>query len=176
MKKIRSSTCVVLACFCLLLTSKASGQLTWSSFVEALGPGGSYDPSQPATSNVVSRFTPAKAIKVTRVEVQAAQGSQEFIFNPPSVVACTVPLAFTVTDGSNSFTLPLPSAATVVTGGNNPSSADSGKLSLGFPAGAKIVIEAVLGDPSGTNTGGCVASEINITVQYEIRAAGENEQ
>lgn len=179
MNRIRLLT-VILGCICAIPSTIALGQvgpLTWSSFVIGAGPLGPYDSSQPGTSNVVSRFTPAKAIKVTRIEIQAAQGSEKFIFSPSfAVVPCTNPLAFRITDGSNSFTLPLPSAATLVTNAFNPTSADSGKLSLVFPAGAKVVMEVVLGDPAGPDTGGCVAGDINISVQYEIQATEENEQ
>src|SRR6516225_6384238 len=101
MKTIRPWTSVVLGCICLLLTSEALGQsgpLTWSSYVTSAGPLGPYDSSQPATSDVVSRFTPTKAIKVSRIEIQAAEGAQRFITSPTFVVvACTQPLGFKIT-------------------------------------------------------------------------------
>jgi hypothetical protein len=174
MKRIRPWISAILGCICLIPATRALGQvspLTWSSFVIAAGPLGPYDSSQPATSNVVSRFTPARAIKVTRIEIQAAQGTERFIFSPSfAVVACTKPIAFKITDGSKSFALPLPSAGTLIAGAFNPSSADSDKLSLEFPADAKIEMTVVLGDlpaPDGS-VGGCVAGNINITVQYAI--------
>ncbi|SRR5258708_5909437 len=180
MNRIQLWACVILGCICLIPATTVLGQvspLTWSSFVVAAGPLGPYDSSQPATSNVVSRFTPARAIKVTRIEVQAAQGVERFVFSPSfAVLPCTKPLAFKITDGSNSFTLPLPSAGTLIAGAFNPSSADSDKLSLAFPADAKIEMTVLLGDlpAQDGSVGGCVAGNINVTVQYAINTESQD--
>jgi hypothetical protein len=174
MKRISFSVYTLLACIWVISGTNAWGQanpLTWSSFVAG---NVYYDSSQPGTSDVVSRFTPGKAITVTRIEVQAAQGSQRFSFSPTfEVIACTNPVAFKVTDGSKSFALPLPSAATLVTGGNNPSSADSGPLNLKFSAGADVVMAVVQGDLPDPNDTGCFANYSNITVQYKIKTSDE---
>jgi hypothetical protein len=154
----------------------AVGPLTWSSFVPAAG---FYDTSAGGSggSDVVSRFTPAKAITVTRIEVQAAQGSERLVFSPTfQAIACTKPVAFKITDGTTSSTLTLPSATTLVPGNLNPSSADSGPLDVAFAAGAKLVLTVVQGDPPDPITGatGCLANNINITVQYKATTQDES--
>lgn len=147
----------------------AAAALTWNSF--ALNEG-SYDPSGGSgASDVVSRFTPAKPIVVTRMEIQASSGSQRFVFSPTfQAIACTNFVSFKITDGTTTFTLPLPSATTVVTGNPNPSSADSGPLKIAFPAGAKVVLSVVPGDAADPISGAtpCFFNNANITVQYKV--------
>src|SRR6266481_5483105 len=155
---------------CLLLAGPAqllfaAATLTWNSFAAASG---FYDPSG-GGSDVVSRFTPAKPIVVTRIEVQAAMGPQRLVFSPGfQVMACTTTTAFKITDGTTTFTLPLPSATTLVAGNPNPSSADSGPLKVTFPGGRKIVLSVVQGDGPDPITGAtaCFFNNANITVQY----------
>ena len=139
--------------------------MTWSSFVPA---NAFYDPEQ-GGSDVVSRLTLGKAITVTRMEAQAAQGSERLVFSPTfQAIACTNSI-FKITDGTTTHTLVLPSATTLVPGGFNPSSADSGPLNVAFPARAKLVLTVVQGDPPDPTTGatGCLANNINIAVQYK---------
>jgi hypothetical protein len=145
--------------------------LTWNSFVLFSF---YYDSSVPNTSDIVSRFTPAQAIAVTRIEVHAAQGSQRSA--PGQNFPCTKPVSFKITDGEQNFTLPFPSAAKVITGGYNSSSADSGPLDLAFPAGAKIVLSVIEGDPFEPSTGKspCFANSVNITVQYKVNSHERN--
>ena len=161
---------------CILVAGSASAvfataALTWNSFAwtEAI-----YDPSGGSgASDVISRFTPDKEIVVTRLEVQASQGPQRLLFSPTfQAVACTNPVAFKITDGTTTFTLPLPSATTVVTGKPNPSSADSGPLKIAFPTGAKIVLSMVPGDATDPISGAtaCFFNNANITVQYKVVA------
>ena len=165
----RKNLCISMLGFWSLVASAqllfAAGLSTWSSFVAVTV---SYDTGA-GGSDVVSRFTPTKAISVTRIEAQAAQGSQRVVFFPTSQpIACTNPVSFKITDGTTAFTLPLPSATTLVPGKLNPSSADSGPLHLPFAAGAKLVLTLVQGDPPDpvASTTGCFAKDINITVQY----------
>ena len=144
------------------------GPLTWNSFVAESG---FYTVAfSDVVSDVVSRFTPAQAIVVTRMEVQAAQGSQRTGIGLSK--PCTKPVSFKVTDGEQSFTLPLPSAAPFVLNTNNPSSFDSGPLDLAFPAGAKIVLSVIPGDPPDPNghITECFINVVNITVQYEVNS------
>jgi hypothetical protein len=168
MKLIRLNASLFLLLACLVFGTGVWAQLsplTWNSFVSNSG---FYNSSVPNTSDVVSRFTPAQAIAITRIEVQAALGSQRFGLG--LTIPCTKPVSFKITDGEQSFTLPLPSAATFVSNTKNPSSADSGPLDLAFPAGAKIVLSVIQGDPPdpSSNTTSCFANEINITVQYKV--------
>jgi hypothetical protein len=175
MKRTSFSVYALLVCIWVISGAKAWGQvspLTWNSFVYASS---LYDSSQPFSSDVVSRFTPADAITVTRIEVQAGVGAQRYNNStfPGQYIACTNPVAFKITDGRKSFTLPLPSATTLGSWpANNPSSADSGPLNLNFSAHAKIVMAEVQGDPPALNVSGCTASYINITVQYKIKTSG----
>lgn len=177
MKRISFSVYALLVCICVISGAKAWGQvnpLTWSTFVVA---NAYYDASQPGSSDVVSRFTPANAITVTRIEVQAALGSQRIVFSPTfQVIACTNPIAFKITDGSKIFILPLPSAATLVTGGNNPSSADSGPLNLTFLAGSNIVVAVIQGDVPDATHSGCFTNNANMTVQYKLNGNREGEK
>jgi hypothetical protein len=171
MNQIKSNASLFLSLACLLFGTSLwaqVGPLTWNSFVFESG---FYDSSVPNTSDVVSRFTPTRAIAVTRIEVQAVQGSQR-VNGPAPPVPCTKPVSFKITDGEQSFALPLPSAATVITNSGNSSSADSGLLDLAFPAGAKIVLSVIPGDPFDSSTGlsSCFANEVNITVQYEVNS------
>ena len=142
--------------------------LTWNSFVFRSDV---YDSSVPNTSDIVSRFAPAQAIAVTRMEVKALTGSQRFN-GPAHTIPCTKPISFKISDGEKSFALPLPSAATVVANSGNSSSADSGPLDLAFPADAKIVLSVIQGDPfdPSSNKSACFAGAVNITVQYDVNS------
>jgi hypothetical protein len=158
-------TLLLLAGPAQLLFSAAA--LTWNGFASAST---FYDPSG-GGSDVVSRFTPARSIVVTRIEVQAAMGAQRLVFSPNfQVIACSTTIAFKITDGTTAFTLPLPGATTLVAGNPNPSSADSGPLKVAFPAGAKIVLTVVQGDGPDPITGAtaCFFNNANITVQYKV--------
>jgi hypothetical protein len=172
MKLIRLNAFLFLSLACLVFGASVwarVGPLTWNSFVIFSF---YYDSSVPNTSDVVSRFTPEQAIAVTRIEVQAVLGSQRYNRPAGTTIPCTMPISFKITDGEQSFTLPLPSAATVVTNSYNSSSADSGPLDLAFPAGAKIVLSVIQGDPEdpGSNKSKCFAQQVNITVQYKVNS------
>jgi hypothetical protein len=169
MKLIRLNAFLFLSLACPAFVTSVWARvssLTWNSFVSNSS---SYSSSVPQISDVLSRFTPAQAIAVTRIEVQAAQGSERYN-GSGHIIPCTKPVSFKITDGEQSFTLPLPSAATFVTDSNNSSAADSGPLDLAFPAGAKIVLSVIQGDPfePSNNKSACFAADVNITVQYKV--------
>jgi hypothetical protein len=173
MKRIRLNAFLFLSWTCLVFGTSVWARVspsTWNSFVSNSGFYNSSFPNPPNTSDVVSRFTPSEAIAVTRIEVQAVRGSQRstVVQNLP----CAKPVSFKITDGEQSFTLPLPSAAPFVVGSYNSSSADSGPLDLAFPAGAKIVLSVIPGDPFEPVSGKspCFANEVNITVQYKVNS------
>ena len=171
MKLKRLNAFLFLSLACLVFRAGAWAQvspLTWNSFVSNTS---FYSSFVSNNSDVVSRFTPAQAIAVTRIEVQAQQGSKR-VNGPAPPLPCTKPVSFKMTDGEQSFTLPLPSAATVITNSYNSSSADSGPLDIAFPAGAKIALSVIPGDPFDSSTGlsSCYAAEVNITVQYKVNS------
>lgn len=170
MKRIRLNAFSFLSLACLVFGASVWAGVsssTWNSFVPASF---YYDSSVPNTSDVVSRFTPAQAIAVTRIEAQAVIGSQRNSGPARTAIPCSMPISFKITDGEQSFTLPLPSAATVVANSYNSSSADSGLLDLAFPAGAKIVLSVIQGDPedTGSDKSKCFTQMVNITVQYKV--------
>jgi hypothetical protein len=171
LKLIKLNASLFLSLACLVFGASVWAGVnssTWNSFVVESG---FYTSSLPNTSDVVSRFTPAQAVVVTRMEVQALTGSQRDD-GPAGRIPCTKPISFKITDGEQSFTLPLPSAATFVPNGGNSSAADSGPLDLVFPAGAKIVLSVIPGDPFDLSSGKsyCYANYVNITVQYKVNS------
>jgi hypothetical protein len=81
----------------------------------------------------VSRFTPGVAITVTRVQLQAAQGSSVGFKS----VRCSPLPKVRVTDGTTKYLLAIPNARNE---GMYPHSVntDSGPIAVNFPASAQL--------------------------------------
>ena len=143
------------------------GELTWTSYVADTR---YYAPELPGWggSEVVSTFNPPRSTTITRIELQSAYGPVRTVAAPPSNVPCNNNPALILTDGSTSYSLPLPTPPSLG-GGIFASSADSGPVDLSFPPGANITIRVAQGD-MGTppyNIGQCLAQSVNVTVQYK---------
>jgi hypothetical protein len=130
-----------------LLILPLHAQNVWSSKIETFG---NYvnQPINPHANGVVSVFTPATDVTVNRIQVQVAGGT-----------VCGRLPGIRVTDGTTSFTVPIPNM--IATDSDfGPVSADSGVISLAYTAGTRIAVLAVPG------SAGCNPFEINISVQY----------
>src|SRR2546423_839442 len=115
-----------------------SGSQAWSAFFQAL-----------ASTYVGSAFTPDTAIKVTRIQTQAAI--------PPA--GCSTNAALTLTDGTATGTYTI-----TITGASN----DSGPLSITYTAGA--ILSLRLNTPANCKAKGAVApSLVNAVVQYKAQ-------
>src|SRR5947209_5399765 len=99
-------------------------QNVWSAKIDTFG---NYANSN---ANVVSIFTPATAITVNRIQLQAAGGQ-----------VCTVLPGIRVTDGTTSYSLAIPN--TKAKGGIGPATNDSGVISLAFSANKEIAVKAI---------------------------------
>jgi hypothetical protein len=132
--------------------AQTAGPLLWTSFIEVLG---NYVRSN-SEDTVVSRLTPGVAITVTRVQLDAAFGS-----NINLKTKCNSLPKIRVTDGTTRYGLAIPNARLI---GPYPFSvnADSGPIFVSFPANAKLLIRVVPGET------GCNPGSINVTVQYSI--------
>jgi hypothetical protein len=153
MKFVRLLT-LALAGVVLSLSAQAqtAGPLLWTSYIEVVG---NYVRSY-SEGVIVSRFTPGAAITVTRVQLQAAQGS--YIFSNQK---CSRVPKIAVTDGTTKYVLAIPNARET---GPDPFSvhADSGILALSFPSNANLRLSVIPGETS------CNAASINVNVQYSV--------
>jgi hypothetical protein len=133
--------------------AQTAGPLLWTSYIVTLGNFTRIN----SESTVVSRFTPGVAITVTRVQLQASQGS--YIY--PEGGKCSPLPKIRVTDGTTKYGLAIPNAR-----GKGPYpksvSADSGPIAVSFPANAALLLTVV---PGETN---CNPGDINITVHYSV--------
>ena len=137
----------------LLPTAQAqSGPLLWTSFIDVIG---NYLKSG-SEGDLVSRFTPGVAITVTRIQLQAAQGSVL-----PNGGKCNPVPRIRVADGSTGYSIAIPNARGV---GRFPLSvhADSGPIAVSFPANANLHLRIIPGET------GCNPASINVTVQYSV--------
>jgi hypothetical protein len=134
--------------FCVLALP-LSAQNLWTSKIDTFG-NFVKQTENPNTDGIVSRFTPASDISVTRVQLQVAGGT-----------SCTALPGIEVTDSTTSFTILIPNS-TLKNGYYGPVSADSGPIELPFPKNAPLLVKATPGNS------GCNPYEINITVQYSI--------
>jgi hypothetical protein len=130
--------------------AQTTGPLLWTGYIDALG---NYLP--PSNGGTFSRFTPGVAITVTRVQLQAAQGS--YAFN----TKCSPLPKVRVTDGTTKYDLAIPNARLT---GRYPDavSADSGTISVGFSTSSVLRLTVIPGET------GCYAGSINVTVQYNV--------
>lgn len=152
--KFHSFLSVALMAVILPLNARAqNGPLLWTSFIDVLG---NYVRGN-SQSVVVSRFTPGVAITVTRMQLQAAQGSSLY----PQGGRCSPLPKITVTDGTTKYSLAIPNARET---GPYPFSvhADSGPITVSFPASANLLLRVIPGEK------GCNPGAINIAVQYIV--------
>jgi hypothetical protein len=141
---------VFLLAFALgILTLPLHAQYVWTSKIETFG-NFVKQSINPNANGIVSIFTPATGITVTRVQLSAAGGQ-----------ICTTPPGIKVTDGTTSYLLAIPNT-TATNGFVGPVSNDSGVISVPFAAGAQLKVKAVPG------SSGCNPYEINIVVQYSV--------
>ena len=124
-------------------------QNVWSSKIDTFG-NFVQQPSNPYSNGVVSIFTPATGITITRIQLQAAGGQ-----------VCTSVPGIKVTDGTTSVGLTIPNAS-VPAGDFGSVSNDTGPVSVSYPAGDELKLKAVPGNS------GCNPFEINIVVQYRV--------
>jgi hypothetical protein len=152
MKFLRLLTISLVIGMLSLNAQAQTGPALWTSYIDVLG---NYFRVR-TEGNVVSRFTPGTPIFVTRVQLQAAQGSYLF----PQGKCQPLP-KIKVTDGTTSYMLAIPNARS--SGGFPVSvSADSGPIYLSYPQNAKIRLTVVPGET------GCSGGAINVTIQYVI--------
>jgi hypothetical protein len=132
--------------------AQTAGPLLWTGYIDVLG---NYVP--PSNGGTFSRFTPGVAITVTRVQLQAVQGS--YVHNTNA--RCTPLPKVRVTDGTTKYDIPIPNAGFT---GHYPNavSADSGTISVGFSANSAVRLVVIPGET------GCYAGSINVTVQYSV--------
>jgi hypothetical protein len=153
---MQSIRLLLIAVFAALLPwnaqAQTAGPLLWSSFIIGTE---SYARNN-SNATVVSRFTPGVAIVVTRIQLQAAQGS----YISQNTKCIHVPKV-RVTDGTTEYALAIPNARQ---SGAYPSSvqADSGPISAAFPANAELRLSVLPGDFN------CTAGAINVNVQYTV--------
>jgi len=148
---------VTIALAGLILSTNAqaqnAGPFLWTSYIDVVG---NYVRTY-SEGTVVSRFSPGVAITVTRVQLQAAYGSQI----GDTKVKCSPLPKIRVTDGTTEYRIAIPNARQ---NGPYPTSvnADSGTIAVGFPANANLRL-TVLGGETG-----CQAGAINVVVQYSV--------
>jgi hypothetical protein len=130
-----------------------AGPFLWSSFILVVG---DYT-QQYSEGSAVSRFTPGVPVTVSRVQLQAAQGSNVGLNN----AKCSYVPRLRVTDGTTKYEIAIPNARGT---GRNPFSvsADSGPINVSFPANANLRLLVLHGEK------GCTAGTINVTVQYSV--------
>jgi hypothetical protein len=136
----------------LNVQAQNAGPFLWTSYIDVIG---NYLRSG-SEAVIVSRFTSGAAITVTRVQLQAAQGS----YISPNSKCSRVP-KIAVTDGTTKYVLAIPNARET---GPDPFSvhADSGAIAVSFPASANLRLSVLPGDT------GCNAASINVNVQYSV--------
>jgi hypothetical protein len=129
-----------------------AGPFLWTSYVESVA---NYLRSN-SQGTFVSRFTPGVAITVTRVQLQASQGSVIY----PNTRCSRVP-RISVTDGTTDYLIAIPR---VGQNGSHPPTvhSDSGPIAVSFPQDANLRLRVVPGES------GCGAFGINVTVQYKV--------
>ena len=144
---------LVLGVLSLSAQAQNAGPSLWTSYIDSVG---NYLRAS-HEANFVSRFTPGVAITVTRMQLQAAFGSQT-----QQQTKCNQVPRVRVTDGTTEYSLPIPNARQ---SGPFPHSvhADSGPISVSFPANAALSLNVVPG-----STGCFEAGSINVNVQYGI--------
>jgi hypothetical protein len=125
-------------------------QNVWSSKIDTFG-NFVVLPSNPNANGVVSVFTPASNITVTRIQLASPAGQ----------IGCSPLPGIKVTNGTSTVFLAIPNT-TATNGSTGPVSNDTGVISVPFSAGTQIRLKAV---PGGN---GCNPYEINIVVQYSI--------
>ena len=145
---------LVLTILSLNTQAQNSGPFLWTGYIDVMG---NYLHAY-SGGGVFSRFTPGVAITVTRVQLQAAQGSH--IYSENNVPCSPVP-KIRVTDGTTNYDLPIPNARWT---GRYPMavSADSGLIATSFSASSKLTLLLIPGQS------GCNGSSINVTVQYTV--------
>jgi hypothetical protein len=154
------------ACVCAL----ASAPSTWSSFVYSWF---DYNPSLPSDTfaTQINAFTPDTAITVTRIEMDAVQGS--FSFDGTQFIVCPTNASVTLQGGTTKSTLSMAPPQTLPSPtipGDLNSFTDSGPLNLSFAAGSKLALIANQADASCN-----IPTKVQIVVQYHA-ANQENQQ
>jgi hypothetical protein len=119
-----------------------------------------------AQKGPIAVFTPSGDIHVVRIEATTLQGpylAEPFGTNQDS---CPVRPQVLLTDGvvSKAVTLVQPQGPAT-----SPSYTDSGPFSLDLPAGRRIYLVYVPGQPNNSNTAFCDVGGLNITVQYQTK-------
>jgi len=134
----------------ILYALPLSAQNVWTAYVENLAYYQKGD-THPFADGVVSRFTPATDITVTRLQLEAAGGGQHCDSLPAEVV----------TNGISRVRIPIPNTQS---DGNlpGPSSSDSGPVEIPFGQGTKLGMKILFGTPN------CNPFQINVTVQYRV--------
>jgi hypothetical protein len=142
---------VFLLAFALsLLALPLHAQNVWSSKIDTFG---NFVPASfnPNANGVVSVFTPATSITVTRVQLSSPAGQ----------ISCSPLPGIKVTNGTSTVFLAIPNT-TATNGSTGPVTNDTGVISVSFSAGTQIRLKAV---PGGNS---CNPYEINIVVQYSV--------
>jgi len=150
------SAALVVGALALTAHAQNAAPLLWTSYVDTLG---SYLRSN-SEAAVVSRFTPGVAITVTRVQLQAVQGSG--ISGKGGYTRCSPVPKIRITDGTTKYAVAIPNGQ--INGRGYPSSvhADSGSIAYSFPVNASLVLRILPGET------GCNPAGINVTVQYTV--------
>jgi hypothetical protein len=132
--------------------AQTAGPLLWTSYIDVLG---NYVPT--SGGGTFSRFTPGVPITVTRMQLQAAQGS--YIYGTKN--KCHPLPKIRVTDGATNYDLAIPNARFT---GRYPNavSADSGVISVSFSGTPSLRMVVIPGEKN------CNPGSINVTVQYSV--------
>jgi hypothetical protein len=146
---------IVFALAILSLNAQAqnSGPLLWTSYIDRLD---NYLRNPYGAGGTFGRFTPGVAITVTRMQLQAVNGSSLLTTGP-----CHPVPKIRVTDGTTKYDLAIPNERGK---GRYPYevSADSGPISVPFTTSSKLSLLVIPGQTY------CDAFEINVTVQYSV--------
>jgi hypothetical protein len=145
---------LVLGILSLNAQAQNSGPLLWTGYIDRIG---NYLHAY-SGGGTFSRFTPGVAITITRVQLQAADGSNIY---PGNNTPCHPVPKIRVTDGTTNYDLAIPNARFK---GRYPTAvnADSGPLSVGFSASSELTLLVIPGQS------GCNGGSINVTVQYSV--------
>jgi hypothetical protein len=133
--------------------AQTAGPLLWIGYIDVMG---NYLPAY-SGGGTFSRFTPGVPVTVTRIQLQAAQGS--YIDNTKD--KCHPLPKIRVTDGATNYDLPIPNARWT---GHYPTAvnADSGLISVSFTGSSNLRLVLIPGET------GCNGASINVTVQYSV--------
>ncbi len=114
-----------------LLALPLHAQNVWSSKIDTFG---NFVPASfnPNANGVVSVFTPATSITVTRVQLSSPAGQ----------IGCSPLPGIKVTNGTSTVFLAIPNT-TATNGSTGPVTNDTGVISLPFSAGTQIRLKAV---------------------------------